>query len=56
LVIGTTAGDLRWIQPQRILAAACTELQGGGARGRSQTASDAAGKEVERLARQACKR
>ena len=56
LVIGTTAGDLRWIQPQRILAAACSELLGGDARGRSQTASDAAGQEVERLARQACKR
>jgi WD40 repeat protein/DNA-directed RNA polymerase specialized sigma24 family protein len=56
LVIGTTTGDLRWIQPQRILAAACSELLGGGARGRSQTASDAAGLEVERLARQACKR
>jgi WD40 repeat protein len=56
LVIGTTTGDLRWIQPQRILAAACTELLGGGTRGRSQTASDAAGLEVERLARQACKR
>ena len=56
LVIGTTTGDLRWIQPQRILAAACSELLGGDARGRSQTASDAAGQEVERLARQACKR
>ena len=56
LVVGTTTGDLRWIQPQRILAAACGELLGGGVRARSQTASDAAGKEVERLARQACKR
>lgn len=55
LVIGTSGGNLRWIQPKRILAAACRELLGGSSSDRSQTVSDEVGQEVKRLAHRACK-
>jgi hypothetical protein len=55
LVIGSTSGELRWIQPRRILAAACAELGSGGLDSWT-TATDSAGVEVMRLARQACRR
>jgi hypothetical protein len=58
LVIGTTKGELRWLQPRRILAAACAELPelSSASRLRSTMASDAVSPDLKRFARQACKR
>lgn len=53
VVIGSTAGELRWIQPRRILAAACAELGGRPSQaGRSTALSTNA--DVLRLAHRAC--
>lgn len=53
LVIGTTEGELRWIEPRRILAAACGEL-GQDQRSRHQQTTNRTQRLVARLARQAC--
>jgi hypothetical protein len=58
LVIGTTRGELRWIQPRRILAEACAEL--GNTSGLPATMASYRAtpdlKSLMRLARQICKR
>jgi len=55
VVIGSTTGQLRWIQPRRILARACAEIgRATGAAGRSSARVTQA--DVLRLARRACSR
>ena len=54
LVIGSTNGQLRWLEPRRILAAACRELAPFALRSRS-AASDGLGDDVARQACGACR-
>ena len=53
LVIGGTNGQLRWLQPRRIQAAACQELTAAGLRS-SPAAIEGVGEDVDRQARGAC--
>ena len=53
LVIGSTAGQLRWLEPRRILAAACREL-GPRATTLRDAQQEATGEEVPKLACRAC--
>ena len=55
LVIGTARGELRWIQPRRILAAACEELLSPSSL-QSTMATDAVNPDLKDLALHACKR
>ncbi|MFZ0408005.1 MAG: WD40 repeat domain-containing protein [Cyanobium sp.] len=53
VVIGSTAGELRWIQPRRILSAACAEL-GRSPRKAARSSALSTNAVVLRLARRAC--